>query len=73
MPTTTSPLTPATHGLRVAASFNQHSDRLSLFVLLRKLLVIMYFRITEVPNTFALSDEQIRVNRRTSTLEKAAA
>jgi hypothetical protein len=33
----------------------------------------MYFRITEVPNTFALSDEQIRVNRRTSTLEKAAA
>jgi hypothetical protein len=61
MPTTTSPLTPATHGLRVAASFNPRSDRLSLFVLLRKLLVIMYFRITEVPNTFALSDEQIRV------------
>jgi len=26
MPTTTSPLTPATHGLRVAASFNLHSE-----------------------------------------------
>jgi hypothetical protein len=26
MPTTTSPLTPATHGLRVAASFNPFSD-----------------------------------------------
>jgi len=26
MPTTTSPLTPATHGLRLAASFNQNYD-----------------------------------------------
>ena len=29
MPTTTSPLTPATHGLRVAASFNLRFERLS--------------------------------------------
>jgi hypothetical protein len=29
MPTTTSPLTPTTHGLRVAASFNPHSGGLS--------------------------------------------
>jgi hypothetical protein len=28
MPTTTSPLTPATHGLRVAASFNPRFERL---------------------------------------------
>jgi len=28
MPTTTSPLTPATHGLRVAASFNPFYGRL---------------------------------------------
>ena len=40
MPTTTSPLTPATHGLRVAASFNPRFDRLSLFVFLHKSLFI---------------------------------
>src|SRR5262249_43253066 len=34
------PLTPTTHGLRVAASFNQRSDRLSSFIVIGKLLCI---------------------------------
>jgi hypothetical protein len=38
MPTTTSPLTPTTHGLRVAASFNPHFDRLLRTSFLHELL-----------------------------------
>jgi len=47
MPTTTSPLTPATHGLRVAASFNPRFDRLFSFDFMRKLLYIRLFHHSE--------------------------